>query len=61
MTVRNIVAPAPQPKPASHLKNATRDVNFLRSDSRCLRYVSVLSNLTPRHVGSEQYGRVLVL
>ena len=38
-----IVAPVAQPEQASRLKSATRDVNFLRSDSRCRRYVSVLS------------------
>ena len=29
-----------------------------RSDSRCRRYVSDLSNITPRYLGSEQKGRV---
>ena len=31
---------------------------FLRNDSRCRRYVSVLSNVTPRYTGSEQKGRI---
>ena len=35
MAVRNVVAPAPQPEPASRLRSATRDVSFLQSDSRC--------------------------
>ena len=48
MAMRNVVAPAPQPEPPSRLKSATHDVNFLRSDSRCRRYVSDLSNITPR-------------
>jgi len=33
-------------------------VSFLRSDSRCLRYVSDLSNVTPRYLGSEHKGRI---
>ena len=37
------------------------DVSFLRSDSRCRRYVSDLSNVTPRYLGSEQKGRVSLL
>jgi len=53
--------PAPQPKPASRLRNATRDVSFLRCDSRCWRYVSDLSNVTPRYLGSEQKGRISLL
>ena len=61
MAIRNIVAPAPQPEPASRLRSATRDVHLLRSDSRCRRYVSDLSNVTPRYLGSEQKGRVLLL
>ena len=61
MAVRRVVAPAPQLEPASHLRSATRDVSFLRSDSRCRRYVSDLSNVTPRYLGSEQKGRVSLL
>jgi len=61
VAVRNVVAPAPQPEPASRLRSATRDVNFLRSVSRCRRYVSDLSNVTPRYLGSEQKGRVSLL
>jgi len=49
--VCNVVAPAPQPDPASLLRSATRDVSFLRSDSRCRWYVSDLSNVTPRFLG----------
>jgi len=37
-----------QPEPASRLKSATRDVSFLRSDSKCWRYGSDLSSVTPR-------------
>jgi len=44
--------------PASRLRSATRDVSFLRSDSRCRRYVSDLSNVTLRYLGSGQKGRV---
>ena len=61
VAVRRVVAPAPQPEAASSLTSATRDVSFLRSDSRCLRYVSYLFNVTPRHLGSEQKGRVSLL
>jgi len=39
----------------------TRDVNFLQSDSRCRRYVTVLSNIPPRYAGSEQKGMVSLL
>jgi len=61
VVVGNVVAPAPQPEPANRLRSATRDVNNLRSDSRCRRYVSDLSNVTPRYLGSEQKGRVSLL
>ena len=58
MAVRNVVATAPQPEPASCLRSATRDVSFLRSGSRYRRYVSDLSNVTLRYLVSEQKGRV---
>jgi len=61
VAVRRVVAPAPQPEPASRLRSTTRDVSFLRSDSRCRRYVSDLSNVTPRYLGTEQKGRVSLL
>jgi len=61
VAVRNVVAPAPQPEPASRLRSATRDVSFLRSDSRCRRYVSDLSNATSRYFDPEQKGRVSLL
>jgi len=61
VAVHRVVPPAPQPEPASHLRSATRDVNFLRSDSRYRRYVSDLSNVTPRYLYSEQKGRVSLL
>jgi len=49
VAVRNIVAPALQPEPASRLKSVTRNVSFLRSDARCRLYVGELCNATPRH------------
>jgi len=52
-----VVAPAPQPEPASHLKSATRDISFLRSDSMCRRDVSDLSNVSLRYQGSKRKGR----
>jgi len=61
VAVRRVVAPAPQPEPASRLRSATRYVSFLRSDSRCRPYVSDLSNVTPRYLVSEQKGRVSLL
>ena len=60
VAIRRVVAPAPQPEPASRLRSATRYVRFLRIDSRCRRYVSDLSNVTPRYLGSEQKGTVLL-
>jgi len=61
VAIGRVVAPAPQPERASRLKCATRDVSLLRSDSRYRRYVSDLSNVTPRYLGSEQKGRVSLL
>jgi len=61
VAVRKDFAPAPQPEPASRLRNATRYVSFLRSDSRCRRYVSDLSNVTLRFLGSEQKDRSSLL
>jgi len=61
VTVCWVVAPAPQPQPASHLRSTTCDVNFLQSDSRCQRYMSDLSNVTPRYLGSEAEDRVSLL
>jgi len=54
VAVRRVVAEAPQPEPASHLRSATRDVSFLQSASRCRRYVSDLSNVTRRYLRSEK-------
>jgi len=51
----------PSPSQQAASKSAMHDVNFSRSDSRCWRYVSVLSNVTPRHLGSEQKSRVSLL
>ena len=36
VAIHRVVAPAPQPEPASRLMSATRDISFLRSDSTCL-------------------------
>jgi len=58
VAIRRVDAPTPQPEPAGRLRCAARDVSFLRSDSRCRRYVSDLSNVTLRYLGSEQQGRV---
>ena len=58
VAVRNVVAPALQPEPASRLRSATRDASNLHSDAGCRRYVSDLSNVTPRYLGSEQKGRL---
>ena len=49
----------PSPESASHLKSTTRDVNFLRSDSRCRRCVS--ANVIPRYLGPEQKYMVSLL
>jgi len=61
VAVRNVVALAPQPEPASYLRSAMHDVSFLQNDSRCWRYMSDLPNITPRYLVSEQKGRVLLL
>ena len=61
MAVRNVIAATHQPEPARRLKSATGGVSFLLSDLSCQRYVSVLSNVTPRYVGSEKKGRVSLL
>jgi len=54
VVVLNVVAPPPQPDPRSRLRSVTHDVSFLLSDPRCRRYVSDLSNVTPRYLGSVQ-------
>ena len=61
VAIHRVVAPAPQSEPESHISSTTRDVIFLRSDSRCRRYVSDLSNVTPRYLGSEHKGRISLL
>ena len=58
VAVRKVVALAHQPESASRLKRVTRDVNFLRSGSRCQRYVSDLFNVTPKQLGSEKKGGI---
>jgi len=57
VAVSRVFAEAPQSEPANCLRNSTRDVSFLRSDSRCRRYVSDLSIVTPRYLCSEQKSR----
>ena len=61
VSIRRVISPAPQPEPASRHRSAARDVSLFRSDSRCRRYVSNLSNVTPRYLGSEQKVRVSLL
>jgi len=61
VAVRNVAAPASQPEPASRLRSATRDVSFLRSDSRCRRYVSGLSKYTWRYFGLGEEGQGFVV
>jgi len=61
VAIRRVVALVPQPEPGSRLRSATRDVSFLQSDSRCRQYVSDLTNVTPRCLGSEQKCRVSLL
>jgi len=39
LAVRSVVASTPRPEPASCLTSASHDVNFLRNDLRCRRYV----------------------
>ena len=58
VAICSVVTPASQPEPASHFRSAKRDVNFLRSDSRCRRCVSDLSSVTPSYLGSEEKGGV---
>jgi len=54
LAICRVGAPAPQPDPVSRLRSTTRDVSFLRIDSRCRRYVSDLSYVALRYLGSEQ-------
>ena len=61
MAIRRIVAPAPQPEPASRRRSTTHYVSFLQSDLRCRRYMTNLSNVTQRYLGSEQKGKVSLL
>ena len=61
VAIRNVVAPASQPEPASRLRNSTPDVSFLRSDSRCRRYASDLSKFTPSYLRLEQKGRISLM
>ena len=56
-----LVARAPQPNPTSRLKGTTRDVDFLRSDSRCRRCLSDLPKVFTRSLGSDQNSSISVL
>jgi len=58
VAIRTVVARASRPAPASRLKSGTHNVSFLPSDSRCRRYVS---NVTPRFLGLQHKGGVLLL
>ena len=58
VAVRNVVAPALQPGQQVSSREQQDILVFLRSGSRCRRYVSDLSNVTPKHLGSEQKSRV---
>ena len=46
--VRNVLAPAPHPDPASRLRSVTRVASFLRKVSKWWWNVSDLSGFTPR-------------
>ena len=48
MAERITMAQSSQLHPGSFLKNPTQVVNYLRSDSKCRRNVSPLSNFVPR-------------
>jgi len=61
VAVRKVVAPAPQPEPASRPRSEMRDISILRSDSRCRRYVSDRSSVTPKYLGSEQKDSISLL
>ena len=61
VAVCNFVVPTSQPEPASRLKSAMRDVNFLQSGLRCRRYVSDLSSVTQRYFVLEQKDRFPLL
>ena len=61
VAVCSVVAPAPQSELANHLMSATRDISFLRLDSRCRRYVSDLFNVSPNYLGSEQKSNLSLL
>ena len=50
VAIRRVVAPAHQREARTRHRCATRDVKILGSDSRCRRYVSDLSNVTPRYL-----------
>jgi len=62
VVIHSVVAPAPQPELANRLMSTKCDVNFLRIDSRCRRYVSVLSSVIPRFgFGAKRQGFVVVV
>ena len=59
VAIRRVVAPAPQSEPTRRLRSATHDISFLRSDSRCLQYVT-LSYSELFDLGAERQGFVIV-
>ena len=60
VAVGNVVGPAPQPEPASHLQSATRDVSFLRSNSRCpYTWATCPTLLRGIWAGAEEQGFVI--
>jgi len=59
LAVRNVIAPAPQLEPASPLKECDACCKLFRKGVEVS--MSDLSSITPRYVGSEQMGRVLLL
>jgi len=61
VAVCRVVAPAPQLEPTSHLRSVTRDIRLVWSGSRCRRYMSDLSNVTPRYLGFKQKGKIPLL
>ena len=54
VAVSKDVAPAPQVNLANRRKSPKRVLNFLRSELKCRRNVSALSNFMSRYVGSAQ-------
>jgi len=66
MAVRDVVAPASQPEPASHLNSAMRDVNLSQGVSKCLKVSAIRERPAQRYsevfgLGAEGQGFVVVL